>query len=341
MANAGSLPVAVDAMGGDFAPHAAIEGAVAAARHEHVASILVGQENTIHEHLQKIGAANLLTAGSITVHNATETITMEDKPAAVARTKRNSSMHVACALVKSGSACGVLSAGNSGAMMAVSLLNFGRVSGVTRPAIGAIMPNSHGFTLILDAGANLDCTPEYLLQFAQMGSVYMQLVYGIPSPKIGVLANGEEESKGNALTQGALALIKESSLNSIGYCEGRDVMSGDVDVVVCDGFSGNILLKTAEGTAAFLFSLIKKNFNEHGLLPKLGALLSRPVFRHIKKIADPREFGAAPLIGLKYPALIAHGSSDSYAIRRAIFRVKEQAELNVPQAIKQALQISI
>lgn len=337
MAAASSLPVAVDVMGGDNAPHAAIDGAVAAARHEAVASILVGQEQIILDHLRKNRARNLIDSGFLSIVPASEVVTMDDKPGSAARSKRDSSMRVACELVKDGRACGVLSAGNSGAMMAVSLFSFGRIKGVLRPAIGAIVPHANGFTLIIDAGANIDCTPEYLLQFGQMGSVYMQHVYQLSSPRVAVLANGEEASKGNALTQMALELLKQSSVNCIGYCEGRDVMSGSVDVVVCDGFSGNIVLKTAEGTAAFLFSLIKNNFQSAGILPKLGALLSRPVFARIKAVVDPREFGAAPLIGLNAPALIAHGSSDSYAMRRAIFRVKEQALMSLPRAISEVL----
>lgn len=339
MGASGVLAVAVDAMGGDNAPHAAVLGAISAAANDGIASILVGQESILSELIQKNGGQEFIDSGLLSVKHASEIVDMDAKAASAARSKRDSSMRVACELVKNSQACGVVSAGNSGAMMAVSLLSLGRIKGVLRPAIGAVMPHINGFVLVIDAGANIECDPEYLLQFGQMASIYMQKVYKIAAPKIAVLANGEEDSKGTQLTRDALLLLKNSQLNFSGYCEGRDVFSGSVDVVVCDGFSGNILLKTAEGTASFLFALIKKNYQSHGFWPKLGAFLSTPVFKSLKKIADPREFGAAPLLGLNAPVLIAHGSSDAYAMRRAITRVKEHAELNIAEAISLALSV--
>jgi glycerol-3-phosphate acyltransferase PlsX len=320
------LPVAVDAMGGDHAPGVNVEGAIAAARLDGLRSVLVGDEDLIKDLIAKQGAQALLASGELSVCHAAQVVDMDDKPALALRKKKSSSMHVACELVNRGEALGVLSAGNSGAMMAIALFVLGRIDGVLRPAIGSTMPTPKGTSIVVDAGANTECLPPYLFQFALMGDAYMRQVLGIQSPRIGVLANGEEDSKGTELTRATLELLRQTDLNCIGHCEGRDVVSGHVDVVVCDGFSGNLVLKSAEGTASLLLQLIRQGYEQGGLLTKLGALFSRPMFRKMKKQVDPREFGAAPLLGLMAPAYIAHGSSDAYAIRRSIARVHNQSE---------------
>lgn len=332
------LPIAIDAMGGDRAPEVNVEGAIAAAKLDGLPSVLVGYENTLNDLIDKLGARQWVSSGLVRVHHAPEQVGMDEKPAVALRKKKNSSMHVACKLVNSGQARGVLSAGNSGAMMAIALFLLGRLDECLRPAIGSTMPTPNGTSIVVDAGANTDCLPSYLLQFALMGDAYMRQVLGVQSPRIGVLANGEEDSKGTQLTRDTLALLRQTDLNCIGHCEGRDVLSGHVDVVVCDGFSGNLVLKSAEGTAGLLLSLLRKGFEEGGPAVKLGAWLSKPVFAQLKKRMDHREFGAAPLLGLCAPAYIAHGSADAYAIRRAIARVHNPSEGEMTAALAASLQ---
>jgi glycerol-3-phosphate acyltransferase PlsX len=214
-------------------------------------------------------------------------------------------------------------------MMAIALLEVGREEGVLRPAIAAMMPSKIGTCVVLDVGANTECTPEMLLQFATLGAHHAKVVLGIAEPRVGLLSNGEEASKGTELSRAALALLEQSALHFKGYCEGRDVFEGSLDVVVCDGFSGNVLLKTAEGVAAYFGSLIKKSLAERGLFANAGALLMRGVFSDVKKRVDPREYGAAPLLGLRAPVFIAHGNSDAFAIRRAIFYVRKSYENSI------------
>lgn len=321
-------------MGGDFGVVPNVEGAIAAVRHEGARVILVGDEERLLREIEKQGGRDLL-GGPLSVRHAPEAIEMDEKPSQAVRKKKGSSMRVACELVKSGEACGAVSAGNSGAMMAVGLLVFGRIDGVLRPCIATAFPSRTpaGFTVLTDAGANSDCIPEHLFQFGIMGAVYAERAYGAPTPRVGVLSNGSEDSKGTDLTRDAVALLRQTDLNCIGYCEGNQVMLGGVDVMVTDGFTGNVVLKTGEGVAKFVTDLVKQGFLEGGPLAKLAALAMRGMLRKMKKLLDYREFGAAPLLGLNGTAFIAHGSSDGYAIRRAIGAVRRHAENDVTQQI--------
>lgn len=330
------LPVALDAMGGDHGAAPNVEGAAGAARQEGITVLLVGDEAVLRPAIERAGAADLLSLGRLQVRHAPDVVAMDDKPAAAARRKKESSMRVACDLVEKGEACGALSAGNSGAMMATALLVFGRIDGVLRPAIGTNLParTPAGLVHLVDAGANVDCEPEHLAQWAVLGSVYVRHTLGVARPRIGVLSNGEEDSKGTELTRATLSLVRrlagapgmaagmEAELECVGYVEGRDLNAGTVDVVVTDGFTGNVMLKTAEGVFKFMTAQIKDGYQQGSVLEKIGGALSRPMFDRMRRRLDPREFGAAPLLGLARPAFIAHGSSDAYAIRRGIGAVR-------------------
>ncbi len=334
------LPIALDAMGGDFGASVNVEGALAAVREDGARVILVGDEVVLKRELERAGASPLLSSGALSLRHAPEVVEMDEKPAAAVRKKKSSSMRVACDLVKSGEASGALSAGNSGAMMAISLFVFGRIDGVQRPAIATMYPSTskHGFSLLVDAGANIDCTPEHLLQWGILGAVYMRYAHALEStPVIGVMSNGEEDSKGTDLTRGALALLRKTDLPVHGYIEGRDLANAVVDVVVTDGFTGNVLLKTGEGLMKYVLTLIKDGYQNGSALEKLGYLLSKPMFERLRRKLDPREYGAAPLLGLAAPAFIAHGSSDAYAIRRAIGAVRQHAKRDVTHHLADAI----
>lgn len=330
-------PVAVDAMGGDRGVRNNVAGALAAIREDGARVVLVGDEGAVREAITQEKGMPLLEQGLLRIHHAAEVVDMDEKPAQAARRKKQSSMRIACDLVKAGEACGALSAGNSGAMMAVGLLVFGRVRGVLRPAIATPIPSLGGPTIIVDAGANTDCEAKHLVQFGMLGNIFAQNAFGIDRPRIAVLANGEEESKGTALTRDVLAGLRATDMNVVGYCEGNDLVSGEVDVVVTDGFTGNVALKAAEGTSRYLLRLIKQGFAEGHMGTKLGGLLSKSMFDRMKARIDPRETAAAPLMGLRAPAFIAHGSSDAYAMRRAIGTVAQHASRDVTALIEAAI----
>jgi glycerol-3-phosphate acyltransferase PlsX len=334
---ADELPVALDAMGGDHAPDVNIDGAVEAVLEDGARVVLVGDEAVLRDALEKRGKAHLADGKRLTIRHAPEVVAMDEKPAAVVRKKKNSSMRVACDLVKNGEAVGALSAGNSGAMMAMALFVFGRIDGVIRPAIATVVPTQQGPSILLDAGANTTCDPEHLFQFAVMGHTYMSDVLGIEKPTIGVVANGEEDTKGTDLTRSALALLRRTDLPLMGHCEGSDIATGDVRVAVCDGFTGNVILKTGEGVLKMILQFIRAEYENAGPLGKLGGALSKPVFNALKEKLDPREHGAAPLLGLKAPAFIAHGNSDDHAIRQAIGLVRKHVRNDVTQHIAEAI----
>lgn len=332
-------PVALDAMGGDHGVGPNVEGAIQAVREDDARVILVGDESILAQELKRLGATSLL-GSALTVRHAPEVIEMDEKPAQAVRRKKGSSMRVACELVKANEACGAISAGNSGAMMAVGLFVFGRIKGVLRPCIAAAFPSRarSGFSVLVDAGANIDCTPEHLFQFGVMGAVYMEHAYGNSPPVVGVLSNGTEDSKGTELAREALRLVRQSDLRCVGFCEGNQVMFGEVDVVITDGFSGNVMLKTGEGVARFVMENLRAGFQNASPLVKLAGLVSKKMFRGLRKTMDHREFGAAPLLGLGAPAFIAHGSSDAYAIRKAIGAVRRHAQNDITQQIGQEIQ---
>ena len=272
------MKIAVDAMGGDNAPQAVVAGSVQAAQQFGVGIILVGIEQLIRQELDKYPSAKALP---LEIRNATEVVDMHDSPATVFRRKKDSSIRVANELVKKGEASAVISAGHTGAAMSTSLFVLGRIEGVERPAIATFMPTIMGASILLDMGANVDCKPNHLLQFAVMGDVYARYLLKNPNPRVGLLSIGEEETKGNELTKEAFKLLTETSLNFIGNVEGRDVMSGKADVIVCDGFIGNVVLKVSEAVAEAIGTFLRKDIEE-SLISKLGYLLMRPAFNSLK-----------------------------------------------------------
>ncbi|WP_373045245.1 phosphate acyltransferase PlsX [Vulgatibacter sp.] len=314
--------IAVDAMGGDHAPGVVVEGAVQACRELGADVTLVGDETRIRGELVRLGAAD---QKGISVRHASQVVEMHEHPGQAIRKKRDASIRVVFDLVKSGEADAAMSAGNSGAMLAAALFVLGRLPGVERPAIVAFLPTLEGRVALLDAGANVDVKPLHLVQFALLGDVYTRRVSGVPRPRIGVLSNGEELSKGTALTRSVVeALAKHPSIDFRGYAEGKDLFSGEFDVVVTDGFTGNVVLKTAEGTAWAFRQFLKRNI-EQSALAKVGALFMKPVFDGVRKKLDYAEIGGAPLIGCDGTVILAHGRSGARAIRNAIRTANEAA----------------
>ncbi len=324
--------IAVDAMGGDHAPAVVVEGALLAAQDVDAELILVGDKLAVEQECLRIGGK----LPRLSILNATQTVSMDESPS-VALRKRDSSMKVAFEMIKRGEAQAVVSAGNSGAMMAIGMLVIGTLPQVTRPAILAIVPGTSKGTIIIDAGANVDCKPRQLLQFGIIGSVYAERGLGIVNPRVGVLSNGEEDSKGNELTRAASELLDSAPINYVGYVEGRDFFSGKVDVIVCDGFTGNVALKTMEGVASFASEILKNGF-EKSWLSRLGYLLTRQSLRHAYRKLDYAEYGGARLLGLDGVAIVAHGGSTALAIKNAIRVASESVSQNVNGHISSALE---
>ena len=313
--------IALDGMGGDHAPDVVVDGAILAARELGVRILLVGPQRELERRLGK-DAASL----PIEVVNATQVVEMMEHPANAVRQKPDSSMVVGVKLVREGRAQAFVSAGNTGAVMASGLFELRRIKGVDRPALSVVFPTRKGGTLVIDVGANADCKPEYLEQFAIMGSVYMERVFGMQRPRIGLLSNGEEDTKGNQLVQAAHARIKALPLNFVGNVEGKEIPNGDVDVVVCDGFTGNVVLKLAEGMAGAITGLIREEINA-SIISKLFAVGVLPAFKRVRKRLDYAEYGGAPLLGLNGVCIVAHGRSNALAIKSAV-RVAAQAVEN-------------
>ncbi len=320
--------IAVDAMGGDNSPVAEIAGAVAACRQWGCEIILVGDTEKIAAELKKHRTDGL----GLRIHHASQVIGMEDSASDAVRKKKDSSIRVAFDLVKQGEADAVVSAGNSGAIMAAGMVVLRRVKGIDRPAIGTLMPNLKDQTMVLDMGANVECKPNNLYQFAVMGSLYVEHVLGKAKPRVGLLSNGSEEKKGNDLTREAHLLLKDSHLNYIGYVEGGDVYNGSVDVVVCDGFVGNILLKVSEGLAVAVGTMLRREIQSR-FWARVGYLLSRPAFKSFKKKINPAEYGGALLLGIAGTGVICHGSSDSVAISIAIRQASEFAKIRIEERL--------
>lgn len=313
-----------------------IEGAVAAARELGLSVLLVGNEEELSRSLRRHSTNGL----GITICHAPETVGMNESPSAALRKKKHSSIRVGLELVKRGEADAFISAGNTGAVMATAMVTLGSLPGVERPAIALIVPTLRGQSILLDAGANADCKPRHLLQFAIMGDIYARQVMGKKSPTVGLLSIGEEESKGNELTREAFKeLEEERSLNFIGNVEGRDVFSGAADIIVCDGFTGNIALKISESAAEFFTVLLKEEL-EKGLVGKLGALLTRGAFRRFKKRVDYTEYGGAPLLGVGGMCIIGHGRSTAKAIKNAIRVAAECVENKVIEHIRKGIAVS-
>lgn len=305
------MKIAIDAMGGDFAPQEIIEGVLqAAGAYPETELILVGQLDRIRPLLTK-------PFPNITLIEAREVVEMDEHPASAIRKKKDASIVVATRLVKEGKADAVVSAGSTGAQMAAALLGLGRIKGIERPAIATVLPTLEGGKLMLDVGANPDASAHNLLQYALMGNIYAERILRMPQPRIGLLNIGSEEGKGNELTQSAYGLLKNAPLNFIGNVEGRDVPYGRADVVVCDGFVGNVFLKAAEGLASVLFKLIREKITATPVR-KIGALAVKPGLKEIAKMMDADEYGGAPLLGVNGISIICHGSSKAKAILNAI-----------------------
>ena len=307
------MKIALDAMGGDFAPDQVVAGGVEAHREFGIEVIFVGQKDKVDAALAKAGAGKWAQ-----IEDAPEVIAMDEHPAQAVRTKKNSSIVRACTMVEDGRAAGFVSAGNSGAVMAASLFGLRRIPGVERPAIGAVIPTATGRCLLLDAGANADARPEYLVQFARMGSIYAERVLQLANPRVGLLSNGEEPGKGNQLVQATEPLLRAApGINFVGNVEGNDLFKGKADVIVCDGFTGNVLVKTAEGAAELLFRSIRDAIKGDPIA-SVGGLLVRPKLQALRKRVDWRELGGWLLLGINGVTVIAHGRSDATAIRSAI-----------------------
>ncbi|WP_027363573.1 phosphate acyltransferase PlsX [Desulfotruncus alcoholivorax] len=325
------MKIALDAMGGDHAPREIVRGAWELCRETGQKVILVGDQEILNKELELLGSCN-----GLEVFHAPEVISMDEAPATAVRRKKNASVVIAAELVRSGEASAMVSAGSTGATMAAALLRLGRIKGIDRPAIASVLPVEQGITILLDVGANVDCKPKNLLQFAIMGSLYAQKILGIPSPKVGLVNVGEESSKGNELTLGTYPLLADSGLNFYGNIEGRDVFHGSVDVAVCDGFVGNVVLKTGEGLAAALMNMIKKELQQSGIA-RLGAVLSLPALKNLKRRLDYSEYGGAPLLGVNGVAIVCHGSSKELAIKNALIRAKESVDTGLINAISDSL----
>ena len=315
------MRIALDAMGGDLAPKATVEGAVLAARDFGIEIVMVGDRDLLTRELAEHRVGGL----KITLEHAPESVAMDASPLQSVLEQPHSSIHVGLEMVKRGDASAFVSAGNSGAVMAAAMMILGTLPGVDRPAIASLVPASDGFALLIDAGANTEVRPINLAQFAVMGSVYSRRVRGVPSPRVGILANGEEESKGTELTRAAAAMLRElrESLDYIGYVEGRDINRGKADVVVTDGFTGNVALKTMEGFASFLLGNLRDVFGT--TFGRIGYLMVRKRLSGIRERLDPSEYGGAPLLGLDGVTIIAHGSSNPRAIRNAIRAAANEA----------------
>jgi len=322
--------IALDAMGGDNMPRAAVEGAVQA----HLAGarvILVGDEPTLKAELARLGGVDL------EIQHASDVISMDDHAADVRR-RRDSSVMVGMRLVKDGRADACVSMGHSGASMAAALLVLGRIPGVDRPAILTNVPKSGGFSALLDAGANTDCRPDWLRQFALLGSAYVERVWGVKDPKVGLMSIGEEPHKGNELVREAHVLLQgERGLNFYGNIEGRDLFSGVVDVVVTDGFTGNVILKLAEGEARTLFGWVREALVSD-LRSKVGALLVKPALRRVADRMDPAEYGAQPLLGVNGYAFIGHGSADARAVASAVRTARQAVRADALAHLRAALE---
>jgi glycerol-3-phosphate acyltransferase PlsX len=327
-----SFKIAVDAMGSDQAPEVEIEGAVQAASQYGIPIVLVGQEDKIHSLLRKhdmSGFPNL-----IEVVHASEVITMEESAANAARKKKDSSIRVAARLMRDSGISGVVSAGNTGAVMATVKMVMGTLAVVDRPALSTVLPTEKGKpAILLDVGANVDCKPHHLEQFAVMGDIYSRAIFGVRRPKVGLLSIGEEDGKGNELTKEAFKALKQAPINFIGNVEGRDIFKGEIDVIVCDGFTGNVCLKLSEGLYEAFAAMLRKELQKT-ISAQIGSILAQNAFREFKKRLDYSEYGGAPLLGIKGITIVCHGRSNANAIKNAVRVANDFCKHNVNQAIE-------
>lgn len=329
------MKIAIDAMGGDHAPLEPIKGAVMALDlDKELEIILVGKKEAIEKELIKY----TYDKDRISMVEASEVIGMDEEPVAAVRGKKDASMNVALELVKKGEAVASVSAGNTGALIAASQLKLRRIKGVLRPAIATIFPTKKGYMVTLDMGANADCKPEFLNQFATMGSLFAKNLLNVERPKVGLLNIGTEEGKGNEITRESYELLKRNhEINFVGNIESREMMEGLVDVVVTDGFTGNMVLKTAEGTAKFLIDFLKSEI-EKSIVGKIGALLMKPIFKKLKEKMDASEYGGAIFLGLSAISIKAHGNSDARAFKNAIKEAYEFAKRDFVEELRKVIE---
>ncbi|EAH5111740.1 phosphate acyltransferase PlsX [Campylobacter coli] len=323
------IDIAIDAMGGDFGEKPIIEGVIEALKERPFNAILVGNPNILRPLIPK----NL--EQYIQYENANEVFSMNEN-ATDALKRKETTIYKTIELVKNGKAKAAVSAGHSGASMSLATLRLGRLKGVLRPAIATLMPNTTSKTLFLDVGANTDCKAENLFQFAIMGDAYAKEIMKISKPRLALLSNGEEECKGNELTKEAHQLMKQIP-SFVGNAEGRDIFNGEVDVLICDGFDGNVILKACEGVATAIIHILKNEIKQ-SLISKIGALLMKPSFKRLKKHIDWQEYGGAPLLGVNGCVIISHGKSDARAIKNAIFQAINFSESNINQIIEKELE---
>lgn len=326
------IKVAIDAMGGDNAPIEIVKGAVEAIKESDVNIVLVGLSDVINKELSKYS----YDKERISVVNATEVIGTDESPTVAVRRKKDSSMIVGLKLVKEGEVSAFVSAGSTGALLTGAILHVGRINGIERPALATKLPTKGGYSLLIDSGSNVDCKPKYLEQFAKMGSVYVENVVGIKNPSVALVNIGAEKEKGNALTKEAYELLENSNLNFVGNLEARDIPSGNVNVVVCDGFVGNVILKFSEGLGMTLLKIVKETITE-GIYKFAAAALKTP-FKTIKKRFDPDEIGGAAFLGVKALVVKAHGSSKSKAIKNAIKQCEIFVQNDIVKKIEEKIQ---
>jgi phosphate acyltransferase len=323
------MPIAVDAMGGDLAPQSAVEGAFRAAVEDRCSVLLVGDRKRVEAELRRFGHAD----GRIEIVHAEEVVGMDEPAITPIRRKRRSSLRLCAELVKDGRAQAMVTAGNTGAALAVAKMVIGTVAGVDRPALAAVLPNAAGRTVLLDVGANVDSKPVHLREFAVMGHFYAQEVIGTPAPRIGLMSVGEEEGKGTDLTREAYRLLKTTGLNFVGNVEGRDVFSGRVDVMVCDGFVGNAVLKSAEALAELIRRMLREEMGG-AAGGKLSYLLAKGAFERFRERTDYAEYGGAPLLGINGGCFIGHGRSNAHAMQNAVRRAIEFSNARLDRKIR-------
>ena len=332
------IKIALDAMGSDNFPIPDVIGGVLAAREFGVEVLLIGDKEKIEPILDQ----QELGSGVVKIIHAPEILSMDDKGEALVFKARHkdskNSMAVGMDMVKNGEADAFVTAGNTGAAWVTALFRLGRLRGVSKPALAVIFPTATGHCVVLDIGANPDCEPENLLQFAKMGSIYAEKVRGVPNPRVGIISNGEEEGKGNLLVRKATVLLNQAGLNFIGNIEGKEMIGGQVEVAVTDGFTGNVVLKTSEAIAKLIMDSLKTAIVNGNFLVKLGGMLVKPALKKLKNLLDPSEEGAAPLLGVNGLVFIGHGRSDAQAIKNAVRVAKDAVESNVLESIKEKIQ---
>ncbi len=326
------MRIILDAMGSDRHPEPELHAAVEAARLFGDEIILVGKEDVLRPRLEALNPAG----APVRIVHAPEVLEMTDKPARSARNKAQNSMAVGMELLKAGEGDAFVTAGNTGGAMANALFRLGRIRGVKRPALATRFPTRKGYCVVLDIGANAECKPEYLLQFAVMGSVYAERLLGVQNPRVGLLSNGEEAGKGNDLVKATYPLLEASGLNFIGNVEGKELFGGEADVVVTDGFTGNVLLKASEAVTKLLVDVLKENLMA-STRTKLGALLAKPAFDALKGMLDPEEIGAAPLLGINGLVFVGHGRSDARALLSAIRAARQGVESDLLTQLGKAI----